>query len=79
MRSSPYLGAARRHVCLSNTGMFLRDPAKPITKEELEPAGPFAAFQKMVRETPEWMHWEMLNMMTVSDLPDEVVAGYGAP
>jgi len=43
-------------VCLANSGMFLRDPAKPIEPAELEPNGPFAAFQKMVRETPEWPH-----------------------
>ena len=33
-------------VCLANSGMFLRDPAKPIEPAELEPNGPFAAFQK---------------------------------
>lgn len=66
-------------VCLSNTGMFLRDPAEPVKPEELEPAGPFAAFQEMVRETPEWKHWEMLKMMTVSDLSEAVVDGYRAP
>jgi len=66
-------------VCLSNTGLFLRDPALPIKPEELEPGGPFAGFQKMVRETPVWPHWETVSMLTLSDLPDEVVAGYRAP
>ena len=66
-------------VCLSNSGLFLRDPAKPIEAAELEPSGPFAAFQKMVRETPDWPHWEAVRAMTLSDLPDEVVAGYRAP
>lgn len=66
-------------ICLSNTGLFLRDPAEPITPEDLVPAGPFAGFQKMIRETPEWKHWEMLSAMTLSDLPEEVVAGYRAP
>jgi haloalkane dehalogenase len=66
-------------VCLSNTGLFLRDPATPVTPEELEPSGPFAAFQKMVRETPDWKHWETVSMMTLSDLPEAVVAGYRAP
>jgi haloalkane dehalogenase len=66
-------------VCLANTGMFLRDPEKPIEPHELEPSGPFAAFQKMVRETPDWQHWENLRMLTLSDTPDEVIAGYRAP
>ena len=66
-------------VCLANSGMFLRDPAKPIEAAELEPNGPFAAFQKMVRETPEWPHWETVKAMTLSELPEEVVAGYRAP
>ena len=66
-------------VCLANSGMFLRDPAKPIEPEELEPNGPFAAFQKMVRETPDWPHWETVRAMTLSDLPEETVAGYRAP
>jgi hypothetical protein len=29
--------------------------------ENAEPTGPFAAFQKMLRETPDWPHWEMLS------------------
>jgi haloalkane dehalogenase len=66
-------------VCLSNSGMFLRDPAQPIAPEELEPSGPFAAVQKMVRETPNWEHWEVLRMMTLSDVPQEVIDGYRAP
>ena len=66
-------------VCLSNSGLFLRDPATPITPEDLEPKGPFAAFQKMVRETPSWEHWETVRMLTLSDLPQEVVDGYRAP
>jgi haloalkane dehalogenase len=59
--------------------MFLRDPAEPIKPEELVPSGPFAAFQKMVRDTPNWPHWETVSMLTLSDLPAEVVAGYRAP
>ncbi len=66
-------------VCLSNSGMFLRDPATTIEPEDLEPKGPFAAFQKMVRETPDWEHWETVRMLTLSDLPQEVVDGYHAP
>jgi haloalkane dehalogenase len=66
-------------VCLANTGMFLRDPAKPITPEELVPSGPFAAFQKMVRETPNWEHWNVVRSLVLSDMPQEVVDGYHAP
>jgi haloalkane dehalogenase len=50
-----------------------------VTPEELVPSGPFAAFQKMVRETPDWPHWETVKLLTLSDLPEEVVAGYRAP
>ena len=66
-------------VCLANSGLFLRDPAKPIEPQELEPSGPFAAFQKMVRETPNWEHWNTVKMMVLSEMPDAVVAGYRAP
>ena len=66
-------------VCLANTGMFLRDPAEPIKPEELVPSGPFAAFQKMVLDTPNWPHWEQLAMMTITDLPDAVKMAQPSP
>jgi haloalkane dehalogenase len=65
-------------VCLTNSGMFLRDPSEPMP-EKIEAAGPFADFQKMVRETPDWPHWEMLRAMCVAELPQEVVDAYHAP
>ena len=65
-------------VCLTNSGMFLRDPAEPMP-EKIEPKGPFAAFQKMVRETPDWPHWEMLSGLCAVELPQEIVDGYHAP
>jgi haloalkane dehalogenase len=66
-------------ICLTNSGMFLRDPSEPMP-ETIEPAGPFAAFQKMVRETPDWPHWEMVrNPLCVTDVPQEVVDAYHAP
>jgi len=65
-------------VCLTNTGIFLRDPNEPLP-ENAEPAGPFAAFQKMVRETPNWPHWEMLSALCVADLPRDVVDAFHAP
>lgn len=65
-------------VCLTNTGMFLRDPSEPMP-EIVEPRGPFAAFQKMVRETPNWPHWKMLSAGCVAERPREVVEAYHAP
>lgn len=66
-------------VCLTNSGLFLRDPSEPMP-EKIEPSGPFADFQKMVRETPDWPHWEMLRLMLcVNEVPQEVVDAYHAP
>lgn len=65
-------------VCLTNTGLFLRDPVEPMP-EKIEASGPFAAFQKMVRETPEWPHWDMLSSLCVKPLPGPVVDAYHAP
>lgn len=65
-------------VCLTNTGLFLRDPSEPMP-EKIEPSGPFAAFQKMVRDTPDWPHWEMLGMLCVTAPPAEIAAAYRAP
>jgi haloalkane dehalogenase len=65
-------------VCLTNTGMFLRDPAEPMP-EKIEAAGPFAAFQKMVLETPDWQHWDMLSMLCVAPLAPDLVDAYHAP
>ena len=65
-------------VCITNSGIFLRDPAEPMP-EKIEPAGPFADFQKMVRETPDWPHWEMLRALCSVKLSQEVVDGYHAP
>ena len=47
--------------------------------ENAEPTGPFVAFQKMVRETPDWPHWEMLRALCVAELPQEVLDAYHAP
>lgn len=70
-------------VCLTNTGMFLRDPAEamppPGPQGKIEASGPFAAFQQMVRETPDWPHWEMLRSLCVTEITQEVVDGYHAP
>ena len=33
----------------------------------------------MVRETPDWAHWEMVSEMCRQPLPDEVVNAYHAP
>jgi haloalkane dehalogenase len=65
-------------VALTNSGIFLRDPAEP-PPENTEPSGTFADFQKMVRETPDWAHWDMVNEMCRKALPDDVVMAYHAP
>lgn len=33
----------------------------------------------MVRENPDWPHWEMLRALTLANLPQEVVDGFHAP
>lgn len=65
-------------VALTNSGFFLRDPAEP-EPESREPSGIFAKFQKMVRETPDWPHWDMVSAMCVRPLPEAVVKAYRAP
>jgi haloalkane dehalogenase len=65
-------------VCLTNSGLFLRDPSEPMP-EKIEAGGPFAAFQKMVLETEDWPHWEMLSAMCQSELSQKVVDAYHAP
>jgi len=66
-------------VCLTNSGLFLRDPSEPMP-EKIKPSGPFADFQKMVRETPDWPHWEMLRLgLCVNEVPQEIMDAYHAP
>ena len=65
--------------CLANSGMFLRDPTEPVEPEELVPNGPWAEFQEMVRVTPNWEHWNVMQQLTRRELPAEVIAAYRAP
>lgn len=65
-------------MAVSNTGLPERDPAEPLP-DDLEPAGPYADFQRMAREVERWEPWTLLPMVTATEPSAEVVAGYRAP
>ena len=68
-----------RSVILSNAGLPVRDPDKPITKMARKGAGFMRAFQLYVRFNKRWKHWNSIAKYTLSDMAEADIAGYSAP
>ena len=65
-------------VIMSNTGLPVRDPNKPIRKMA-RGSRMLRAFQLYVRFRKNWQHWKTLSRITIKDMPAHDVASFAAP
>lgn len=66
-------------VTFSNTGFPTWEPGQEITEMYREDGKSYRPFQDMIRQMEDWPHWEMLSQLVLTDMPDEIKAGFAAP
>ncbi|MEM7328575.1 MAG: haloalkane dehalogenase [Pseudomonadota bacterium] len=66
-------------VVFSNTGFPTWEPGKEITEMYREDGKAYRGFQDMIRQMEDWPHWETVAQLVLTDMPEEVKAGYAAP